>query len=330
MRHRMRALAIGAALSLGVAQPALAQQPACGSFPLNVTQYLANQVSRVDATGAVTPYFSTGGIDLGGIAMSATGDAYVVESSNPGRVTVNGASFATAGNSLEGAAFDGAGNLLVTSFRTNSVISVAPNGTSTTVINSGLNGVTGIALDAAGNIYVASFTAGEVRAYQPNGALLTTWGTNGVVGGLQFPAGLAFDTDGALFVTELNQARVYRIAPGGGSRSLYLTTQIDAAGLAFDRAGNLYVTGRTLGRIYKVDRAVFTPGGNLTSAGVSTFADVPRASSIAFSSLCTGPARGPARGPDPVPTLSEWAMILLGLLLAGGAALHIERRRTTV
>ncbi len=32
------------------------------------------------------------------------------------------------------------------------------------------------------------------------------------------------------------------------------------------------------------------------------------------------------RGPAPVPTLSEWAMILFGLILAGGAALHIQRR----
>lgn len=31
--------------------------------------------------------------------------------------------------------------------------------------------------------------------------------------------------------------------------------------------------------------------------------------------------------PAPVPTLSEWAMILLGVLLAGGAALTIQRRR---
>ena len=34
-----------------------------------------------------------------------------------------------------------------------------------------------------------------------------------------------------------------------------------------------------------------------------------------------------AAGPLPVPTLSEWAMILLGLTLAGGAALTIQRRR---
>lgn len=33
--------------------------------------------------------------------------------------------------------------------------------------------------------------------------------------------------------------------------------------------------------------------------------------------------------PAPVPTLSEWAMILFGTVLAGGAALYIQRRRLT-
>lgn len=33
--------------------------------------------------------------------------------------------------------------------------------------------------------------------------------------------------------------------------------------------------------------------------------------------------------PEPVPTLSEWAMILFGLILAGGAAVMIQRRRMT-
>lgn len=36
---------------------------------------------------------------------------------------------------------------------------------------------------------------------------------------------------------------------------------------------------------------------------------------------------GPAPVPAAIPTLSEWAMILLGVLLAGGAALTIQRRR---
>lgn len=34
-----------------------------------------------------------------------------------------------------------------------------------------------------------------------------------------------------------------------------------------------------------------------------------------------------AAPPTPIPTLSEWAMILLGVALAGGAALTIQRRR---
>lgn len=34
-----------------------------------------------------------------------------------------------------------------------------------------------------------------------------------------------------------------------------------------------------------------------------------------------------AAAPSAVPTLSEWAMILLGLTLAGGAALYLQRRR---
>jgi len=33
--------------------------------------------------------------------------------------------------------------------------------------------------------------------------------------------------------------------------------------------------------------------------------------------------------PAPVPTLSEWAMLVFGLLLAGGATHYLQRRRTT-
>lgn len=33
--------------------------------------------------------------------------------------------------------------------------------------------------------------------------------------------------------------------------------------------------------------------------------------------------------PTPVPTLTEWAMILLAVLLAGGAAMHLQGRRRT-
>ncbi|WP_167309523.1 IPTL-CTERM sorting domain-containing protein [Brevundimonas naejangsanensis] len=42
------------------------------------------------------------------------------------------------------------------------------------------------------------------------------------------------------------------------------------------------------------------------------------------STVTTSPPPAP---PAPVPTLSEWAMILLGVMLAGGAALTLQRRR---
>lgn len=51
--------------------------------------------------------------------------------------------------------------------------------------------------------------------------------------------------------------------------------------------------------------------------GCSSFGALPRSASGSANSAV----------PAPVPTLSEWAMILLGMALAGGAALTINRRR---
>ena len=39
---------------------------------------------------------------------------------------------------------------------------------------------------------------------------------------------------------------------------------------------------------------------------------------------------GTASAPAPVPTMTEWGMILFGTILAGGAALYIQRRRQFV
>lgn len=58
---------------------------------------------------------------------------------------------------------------------------------------------------------------------------------------------------------------------------------------------------------------------------VSTSNDFVFAASINTTPRSLTLVRGPA--PAPVPTLSEWAMILMGLMLAGGAALYIQRRR---
>lgn len=56
-----------------------------------------------------------------------------------------------------------------------------------------------------------------------------------------------------------------------------------------------------------LDAAGRTSTGPYDSRFIATFATVPP--------------------PAPVPTMSEWAMIILGTMLAGGAALYIQRRR---
>lgn len=72
-------------------------------------------------------------------------------------------------------------------------------------------------------------------------------------------------------------------------------------------------------------------------SGVATYVAATTSANYNFTASRAGPfddqhasvsytcAAAPA--PAPVPTLSEWAMILFGLLMAGGAALYIQRRR---
>ena len=66
----------------------------------------------------------------------------------------------------------------------------------------------------------------------------------------------------------------------------------------------------------------FLYGANVTVTG-GVFVLNSENTNGAGSSLTTAAAAPPAT----VPTLSEWAMILFGVILAGGAALHVQRRQ---
>ena len=66
------------------------------------------------------------------------------------------------------------------------------------------------------------------------------------------------------------------------------------------------------------------------ASGTGNF--IPNAGAVMGASniraVATAPA--PPAPPAPVPTMSEWAMIILGTLLAGGAALYIHRRQRAI
>lgn len=65
----------------------------------------------------------------------------------------------------------------------------------------------------------------------------------------------------------------------------------------------------------------------LQSTSAGTGAPVPNGYSVIGGSNIRAVVAVVAPPPAPVPTLSEWAMILFGSVLAGGAALYLQRRR---
>ncbi len=69
--------------------------------------------------------------------------------------------------------------------------------------------------------------------------------------------GLAFGSDGELFVSSRHEGNVYKVDPSGKAE-LYIEGMGIATGLAFDRKGNLYVGDRS-GSIFKIspNREIF-------------------------------------------------------------------------
>ena len=110
-------------------------------------------------------------------------------------------------------------------------------------------------MDAAGNLYFSEFEGHRVRKVTPDGIISTVAGT-GVAGfsgdgapavnaQLDFPAGLAVDRLGALYIADSQNKRVRKILAGGvistvlgGSPSTALLTPL---AVAVDVAGTLYV-----------------------------------------------------------------------------------------
>lgn len=63
------------------------------------------------------------------------------------------------------------------------------------------------------------------------------------------------------------------------------------------------------------------------NAACTTLNNAPSTTSTSSSALSLSPV---AVAPAAIPTMSEWAMIFFGVLLAGGAALYIQRRQMAV
>ena len=250
-----------------------------------------------------------------GLAADAAGNLYIADSADhrirrvdsQGRIT-SVAGNGSAGfrgdrgpaaqailNSPYGIAVDAAGNLLVADYGNRRVRRIGVDGSILTVAGGGdalgvqFLGPRNVALDSAGNLYVSDYADHRIlRIAAADGRVTVAAGTGvsghngdgaGTATQLSFPAGLAVDRYGALFVADSGNKLVRRISNGqvttilGGAGSpVSLGTPV---GLAFDRDGNLFVADSAAKRLYR----------RAANGAVSAVADAIPVRDVAVDSL---------------------------------------------
>ena len=181
-----------------------------------------------------------------------------------------------------GVAFDVVGNLYISDRDNNRIRKVNTAGIISTIAGiagaggySGDGGAatatklyapTGVALDAAGNLYIADLynhrirkvnTAGTISTIAGNGAAgFSGDGAQATAAMLNYPAGVAFDAAGNLYIVDQNNYRIRMVNTAGiittiagtgtgvfsGDGGLATAAGLaGSSGVAFDASGNLYI-----------------------------------------------------------------------------------------
>ncbi|MES2387895.1 MAG: hypothetical protein V4543_07820, partial [Bacteroidota bacterium] len=193
---------------------------------------------------------------------------------------------------------DASGNLYVCDRNNHAIRKITAEGVVSTLAGSGsagfangngtaasFNSPSGIAVDASGNVYVGDFGNHVIRKITSSGTVTTLAGSPGTASfadgsatnaRFSYPAGLAIDAGGNLYLADHNNRRIRRISPSGDVSTVAgsgVTGPADGTlaaaqfsqpyAVAADESGNIYVVERDIHRIRKI---------NVTTGMVSTLA----------------------------------------------------------
>jgi sugar lactone lactonase YvrE len=243
-----------------------------------------------------------------GIAVDRQGNRYVADSGHerilrvePGGKVTRLAGSGTIGNAdgkgsdarfdvPEAIAIDAAGNLYVADTENNRIRKVAPDGTVSTLGDAAagtaaaLSHPEHVAVDAAGNLYVTDRDDNQIRKIAPNGAVSVFAGTkdtgyaDGTGAAAQFnqPEGLAVDGAGNLYVADLRNNRIRRIAPDGTVSTFAgsgASGRLDSKGIAAQLSSPQSLTSDALGNLYVADNLGYVIRKISPDGTVSTLID---------------------------------------------------------
>ena len=265
------------------------------------------------------------------VAFDSAGNMYVADTGNRRviRIAAVGGAQTLYGSGYifpYGIAFDSADNLYVADLN-NQIRRVAAGNGAVTLIGSGFSSPEGVAVDAAGNVYVADGGNGSVKRINAVGGAVTTLAT-----GINVPSKLVLDAAGNIFVAGQGETTIKRIDAGTLAVTNVGSGFSAVRAVAVDGQGNVFVSLSSDGiKVVAPNGAITTLATGISSLGIRSRADgnlyVANWTGTNPNSILRIVGVTRAAG-SAVPTLSEWAMILFGLILAGGAAVLVQRRRT--